>query len=143
MTIPADLTIEFETDKFDFRSELPAEYNAGNRFYGRDVAEYLCAGLETFGVLGEFMDEDWGWLILAHENTDPMIEISIYHWEDDDTPVQNRWRLRVSSYVHNRFMYFFRKRRNVPNGRNVVAALRSLFQGSEFNVTVFGARNDW
>ena len=35
----------FTSDRFDRSSELPDDVNAGNRFYGRDVAEYITAGL--------------------------------------------------------------------------------------------------
>jgi len=27
----------FKSDRFDYKSDLPEEYNAGNRFYGRDL----------------------------------------------------------------------------------------------------------
>ncbi len=143
MSIPDDLTIEFTTDVFDFESELSDQYNAGNRFYGKDVAEYLCKELERFGVLCEFIDEDWGWLVMAHENTDPKIEICIYNWGQVDGPVKNLWRLRVNSSVFDRHLYFFRKLRYVDNSPNLVSALRAAFQGPEFTVTIFGASKDW
>lgn len=34
-------TLQFSTERFDYRSSLPQEANAGNRFYGRDVSEFL------------------------------------------------------------------------------------------------------
>jgi hypothetical protein len=137
------LTIEFTTEAFDYRSELSDEYNSGNQLYGKDVAEYLCTALEKFGVLGDIIDEDWGWLILAHEKTDTTIEICIYNWEADDSSASNQWRLRVTSYVHDRYLYFFRKSRNVQNSSNLVSALRNVFQGIEYNLTIFGISDDW
>ena len=37
-------SFSFTSDRFDHSSELLGEYNAGNRFYGRDVAELVSAG---------------------------------------------------------------------------------------------------
>ena len=34
----------FTSDRFDHSSDLPPEANAGNRFYGRDVASFIAAG---------------------------------------------------------------------------------------------------
>jgi hypothetical protein len=51
----------FTSDRFDHSSELPHEANAGNRFYGRDVAELISAGLAKRGLEASFFDEDWGW----------------------------------------------------------------------------------
>jgi hypothetical protein len=55
--------IEFTSDRFDHTSELPEDYNAGNRFYGRDLAAFLCDRLneKVFDLV--FGDEDWGWLV--------------------------------------------------------------------------------
>lgn len=52
--------IVFRTSRFDFISELPAGYNAGNRFYGRDVAKYLAEELGARGFAADFLDEGWG-----------------------------------------------------------------------------------
>jgi hypothetical protein len=51
----------FTSDRFDHSSELPPEANAGNRFYGRDVASFVTAGLTERGLDASFFDEDWGW----------------------------------------------------------------------------------
>lgn len=143
MTVPLDLTVEFSTERFDYASDLPAEYNAGNRFYGRDVAEYVCEALEPHGVLCEFLDEDWGWLVLGHENSDPRVEICVYHWQEHDDSPSNVWRLRVCTYVREPCLFIFRKRRELPNSRRLVEGLRSAFAAPEFRVRVFGHSDDW
>ncbi len=51
----------FTSDRFDHSSDLPPEANAGNRFYGRDVASFITAGLSERGLDASFFDEDWGW----------------------------------------------------------------------------------
>jgi hypothetical protein len=40
---------EVESDRFDHTSELPQDMNAGNRFYGRDVASLIADGLAACG----------------------------------------------------------------------------------------------
>jgi hypothetical protein len=143
MNIPVDLTIEFKSERFDYVGEFPPDANAGNCFYGKDLAEFLCAELEQYGVFGEYMDEDWGWLVLAHENSVPMIEMCVYHWQDENSSPQNIWRIRIASYVHDRFLYFFNKRRFVANSDSLVSALRTVFDHADFQVSIFGESADW
>jgi hypothetical protein len=69
----------FTSDRFDHTSELPPEANAGNRFYGRDVADFIAAGLSERGLDASFLDEDWGWQVHGKRPDGPMLEISIYH----------------------------------------------------------------
>lgn len=46
--------LSFESDRFDDKSELPEDYNAGNRLYGRDFAQFLAEALTLGGPLGLF-----------------------------------------------------------------------------------------
>ena len=138
---PADLTIEFSTGRFDVVSVLPDEYNAGNRFYGKDVAEFLCFGLGAHGFEGDFLDEDWGWLVLASDPGGAHVEICVYHWADDTSP-EGLWRLRVASYVM-KSGWFFKRRQALANSAALEAALRDLFAGAEFRVSIFGVADDW
>jgi hypothetical protein len=80
--------LEFSSDRFDHTSELPPDANAGNRFYGGDVAEFISSGLAARGYATRVVDEDWGWLVLARP-----LEISIYHDIDEVDP--ERWALNV------------------------------------------------
>ena len=52
---------EFTSDRFDHSSDPPPEANAGNQFYGRDVASFIAAGLTERGLNASFFDKDWGW----------------------------------------------------------------------------------
>ncbi len=143
MNPAVDLTIEFKSERFDYTGELPPGANGGNCFYGKDLAEFMCKVLEQHGVFGEYFDEDWGWLVLAHENSEPMIEMCVYHWQDESSYPQNTWRIRVASYVHDRFLYFFYKRREVENSSSLISSLRSIFDQADFQISIFGESDDW
>lgn len=79
MATALDKAISFKTDRFDFLSKLPAEYNAGNRFYGRDVAAYLSEQLSAAGLQADYLDEDWGWLVLGEAAPSTSFEIATYN----------------------------------------------------------------
>jgi len=75
--------IVFISDRFDSSSELPEDYNAGNRFYGRDLAAWLCERLAQAGLQADFLDEDWGWLVLGQEAPATRFEIAVYHFDGE------------------------------------------------------------
>jgi len=86
---------ELTSDRFDHTSDLPAEANAGNRFYGRDVAEFLTAGLSERGLDASFLDEDWGWQVHAQRADSVVLEISIYHNPEEDPAKEDDWMLML------------------------------------------------
>ena len=87
----------FTSDRFDHSSELPPEYNAGNRFYGRDVAEFVSAGLSARGLDSSFFDEDWGWMVHAGTPEGGVLEIAVYHNPEGDPATEDDWSLMVRS----------------------------------------------
>lgn len=87
----------FTSDRFDHSSELPPDANAGNRFYGRDVASFVAEGLSKRGLEASFLDEDWGWQAHAKRPDGSVLEISIYHNPDEDPAGENDWALMVRS----------------------------------------------
>jgi hypothetical protein len=87
--------LELTSDRFDHTSELPADANAGNRFYGRDVAELVSSGLATRDVDAGVVEEDWGWLVLARPQAGATVEIAVYHNLDDDPGDEDTWNLMV------------------------------------------------
>jgi hypothetical protein len=48
------------------------------RCYGRDVAEFLSEGPVALGIGADYLDEDWGWLILSTHATVPAFEVARY-----------------------------------------------------------------
>ena len=87
----------FTSDRFDHSSELPAEANAGNRFYGRDVASFVAEGLSERGLDASFLDEDWGWQAHAKRPDGSVLEVSVYHNPDEDPAAEDDWALMVRS----------------------------------------------
>jgi hypothetical protein len=95
----------FVSDRFDQSSELPAAYNAGNRFYGRDVAAFLSGGLTARGFTADFVDEDWGWLVGAHEADDARLQIAVYPGLDGESG-KGEWALMVRQLEQRRRLGF-------------------------------------
>ena len=87
----------FTSDRFDRSSDLPPEANAGNRFYGRDVASFIAAGLTTRGVDASFFDEDWGWQTHGKRPDESVLEISIYHNPEEDPATEDDWAIMLRS----------------------------------------------
>ena len=87
--------LEVGSDRFDHTSELPLDANAGNRFYGRDVASFISDGLTARGYRSDFLDEDWGWFVRARSENGTKLEISIYHNIDEDPAAADVWMLNV------------------------------------------------
>lgn len=112
-------TFRFDTDRFDYTSELPADANAGNRFYGRDVANFLCEKLTTGYLPSAAIEEDWGWLVVGHgSKRADEFEIAVYNESEHGeggrvgAPV---WKLAVRAFVKQRWLCFsWRKEVPVP-----------------------------
>jgi hypothetical protein len=94
----------FTSGRFDHTSELPPDANAGNRFYGRDVAEFITAGLDERGLDASFIDEDWGWQAHAKRPDETVHEISIYHNPDEAPDAEDEWALMVRSLRKERLL---------------------------------------
>jgi hypothetical protein len=77
--MPLGLSLRFQSDRFDHRSELPEDCNAGNRFYGKDVAEFVATGLAARGHAAAVNDEDWGWLVSGRQSDGNPFEVAIYN----------------------------------------------------------------
>jgi low temperature requirement protein LtrA len=87
----------FMSDRFDHSSQLPEEANAGNQFYGRDVAVFITDGLAERAFDASFLDEDWGWQAHAKRQDGAVLEISIYHNPDEDRAAEDNWALMLRS----------------------------------------------
>ena len=75
----SSVSLKFNSGRFDFKSELPEQYNAGNRFYGSDLAEFLSEGLASTGSKANCFDEDWGWMVSYSNERGQNVEIAIYN----------------------------------------------------------------
>ena len=117
----------FTSDRFDHSSELPDDANAGNRFYGRDVAAFIADGLAERGFVTSFLDEDWGWQAHARRPDGSVLEISIYHNPDADPATEDDWHLMVRSLRKERKLGLSRFR-EVEIGGEATASLEEVFR---------------
>ena len=119
--------IEFTSDRFDHTSELPEDYNAGNRFYGRDLAVFLCDRLNEKGFDLVFGDEDWGWLVDGFSPDGTIVELCVYHYADEATPHVPDWALMFRTLERRRVLVVTRNHEiEVPEP--VLAALRGVLR---------------
>ncbi|HEX5633946.1 MAG TPA: hypothetical protein VFX50_11995 [Gemmatimonadales bacterium] len=120
------LSLRFASDRFDRDSELPTHYNAGNRFYGRDLAEYLAGALSARGLPAEMLDEDWGWLVFATRESGEDFEVAVYLLSDEDDPAPPGadWGLWVRAHERRRLLGLVPRRVEIPVPPHVEAAVR-------------------
>jgi hypothetical protein len=125
--------LTFESERFDYRSELPAEYNAGNRFYGKDLAAYLAEGLSERGFASDFLDEDWGWLVFATRDAREDHEVAVYNLSEHregGRPGVSRWGLWIRQHERRKALLFFSRRTEVEVSPALLEAVRGCVQAS-------------
>jgi hypothetical protein len=118
----------FTSDRFDHDSELPPDANAGNRFYGRDVAEFVSTGLAARGFDTSFFDEDWGWQAHAARSDGTVLEISVYHNPDEDPATPNAWALMFRSLRKERIFGLVSRFRETEVDADASSALEGVFR---------------
>ena len=117
----------FTADRFDHSSDLPPEANAGNRFYGQDVASFVTDGLAERGLDASFFDEDWGWQAHAKRPDGSVLEISVYHNPDEGPATEDDWALMVRSLHKERRLGIARFRETEVDAE-AVATLEDVFR---------------
>ena len=120
----------FTSDRFDHSSDLPPEANAGNRFYGRDVAEFVASGLDARGLDASFFDEDWGWQVHAKRPDGSVLEISVYHNPDEDPQTEDDWALMLRLLRPGRTLGLVPRFREADVDDEAVSALDEVFAGA-------------
>jgi hypothetical protein len=120
--------LKFTSDRFDHTSELPPDVNAGNRFYGRDVAEFITAGLAERGLDASYIDEDWGWQAHAKRFDETVLEISIYHNPDDAPGAEDDWALMVRSLRKERLLAIIPRFQETEVDSEALATLDDVFE---------------
>lgn len=126
-------SVRFKTERFEYRAALPEDANAGNRFYGRDVAEFLAKGLAAPSLDMQFIDEDWGWLVFGKAKDDKFLEIAIYNLSEDGTPGQNgtnEWGLWLKAREKVKWLGVLSKTREVEVPEEFSAGLHRLLERS-------------
>jgi len=127
--------LELSSDRFDHSSEVPPEYNAGNRFYGRDVAELIADRLAGSGYETTFFDEDWGWMARAWQADGPLLEIAVYHDLEDEPGTEDSWQLMVRSLDQSRWLGLVPRRREIEVDPDALEALEGVFEREGISVS--------
>ena len=117
----------FTSGRFDHSSDVPPEANAGNRFYGRDVASFITAGLTGRGLDASFFDEDWGWQAHAKRPDESVLEISIYHNPEGDPDAEDDWALMLRS-LHKERKLGLSRFREIEVDADAVSTLEDVFR---------------
>lgn len=123
-------SLRFHSLDFDYQGTLPAEANAGNQFYGRDVAEFINSGLEARQYQSSAFDEDWGWMVSCSLADDEVLEVAIYNINDHGEggrPGAPHWGLWLRHYRTVKRLGFLRSRQESPPSREHVAMLEQIF----------------
>ncbi|HEX3132726.1 MAG TPA: hypothetical protein VHX44_03980 [Planctomycetota bacterium] len=133
--------IELKTDRFDQTSDLPEHINAGNKFYGLDLAEYIRAKLK----LSDFhvIDEDWGWLVYGRDG-ELEINYGISDWHDVDSQfggnldsavkTEANWYIVITAYKPKRMLGFIPFNQPVDCPVQYANALIALFKSDGVDV---------
>ena len=121
------VALGFASDRFDHSSDLPADANAGNRFYGRDVAEFIADGLRERVLDSSFLDEDWGWQVHARRADGSVLEVSIYHNEEEDPARDGDWSLMLRVLAKQRMLGVLPRFREVEVDDDDVSMLENVF----------------
>jgi len=119
---------ELTSDRFDHSSELPPDANAGNRFYGRDVAELVSDGLAARGFEASFLDEDWGWQTHGRRPDGSVLEVSVYHNPEEDPESADDWALLVRLLRKEPFLGVLSRFGETEVDREAIAALEDVFR---------------
>ena len=116
----------FSSERFDYRSELPPEANAGNRFYGKDVAAFLAQQLSTAGLAEDYLDEDWGWLVFSSRGAALEFDIAVYNLAEHGEGVRagvGEWGLWIHAYERRKLFGLLTTRREVAVPQRLAAAI--------------------
>ena len=118
--MPKSYGIQFQSKRFDQTSILPDNFNAGNKFYGSDLAKFIT---DKLGLLDyAIVDEDWGWLITGTSNG-MRIDYGISDWHDIDNAFGGKpkvaqktdanWYIVITAYYQSRILGF------IPSSKQV------------------------
>ena len=118
----------FTSERFDVSSVLPPDTNAGNRFYGRDVAEFVSDGLAERGLDASFFDEDWGWQAHGRRPDGSVLEVSVYNNPDDDPARENEWALMLRVLAKYRTFGVLTRFRGIEADPAAIATLEDVFR---------------
>ncbi len=133
-------SFRFKSDRFDYVSELPDHYNAGNRFYGKDVAKFLQQELTHAGYAASCEDEDWGWTVSSSEPDGLILEIAIYNLSEHmegGRPGAPEWGITIQSYKRKKVLGILPRTVVVDVTKNQIDLVFRLFESNDIELSVW------
>jgi hypothetical protein len=131
MTLSA--SISFKSERFDYKSELREDINAGNRFYGKDVAEFIVEKLNLVNLRADFLDEDWGWLIFSQKGQAPIFEVAVYNLAEHEGANARgipEWGLSIRAYESRKLLGLLPKRHEILVPPDLLNAIESAVRAA-------------
>lgn len=131
-------SLQFHSTHFEYQRDLPEHYNAGNRFHGEDVAQFIASGLRAAGYEADSLDEDWGWLVSSRFEGASVLEIAIYnlseHREGGRAGVP-QWGLWLRAWRRKKILGFVPATAELPVTAAQVTLLREIFAARDIALT--------
>lgn len=118
----------FTTDRFDRSTDRQTRPNAGDRFYGRDVAEFVSAGLNARGLESSVFEEDFGWMVHAPLPDDGVFEVAVYHDPEGEPATETDWALQVRAVSTEKWLRVVPRVKERELDPDAVAALEDVFR---------------
>jgi hypothetical protein len=126
-----DAVLRFRSETFNYQHPIREDSNAGNQFYGEDVAEFLKTELSKSGFQCTVIDEDWGWLVIGKDGAHKIYDICIYN-EDDEGDVGGRrkgtniWNIAVLTFQPKKLLWLVTMRKKLAPDPEFVSRLESI-----------------
>ena len=120
----------FTANRFDHEAQLPSQHNADDRFYGRDVAEFVSVGMNAKGMKSSVFEEDFGWMVHAPVPDDGVFEIAVYHNPQVGPAAGSPWALLVRSVSKEKWLGVLPRVSERELDPKAVATLEAVFAES-------------
>lgn len=106
--------ILFEASCFDFQSKADVSDKGSPRYYGKDVADYLCEKLQPSYPGCSVNQNFWGWAVNGQVKAEVEFEIAVYN-KSPNGPMSPenalpQWGLWIHCFVFRTFYEFVRVR---------------------------------
>ena len=127
------LSFELVTDRFLLSGPIREDANAGNQFYGEDLAEWLRSELRLDP--DAVIDEDWGWLVMIPANGEGIShDLAIYGYPEEKGELGGDWMIVVHASRSAKTLGFIPTRKVVEPDPRFVQALKELFSRANIEV---------
>lgn len=116
---PLVLGLRFRSARFDQQGPLDPAWNAGQPFYGRDLALALAKALPAWSL--GLVEEDWGWLLVGGQAE--RRELLAVYADPEEALGGGAWWLHLQAEAKGRWLGLFPVWRPAPYGLGLAAAV--------------------